>query len=400
MAEKIKDTFRGYDYLLAVVVILVGVFGVVMVYASAHEGVLGIPRSTINMFGGAWMRQRAYIISGVVIMVLISLIDYRRVTRFYWYIYGLMIVLLVVVMLYGETDGTNVARWIWIRLPGRNAISMQPSEFAKIFMILFLAKFLSVNKDSFNRVLWLGPVLLLIVVPVLLVTLQPSLSASLVVLFISLTVLFVAGLYYRTIIVGIGLFSPLAVLLWLDMQRIQPLFLTHLLGNFQWRRIETWRISVFGDIAQVLGRDEFMQTQQSLYAISSGGLTGKGFLNNTWVIHGHNDFIFSVVAEQFGFVGAATLLGAIAFIIVRCILIALRAVDMEGRLIAAGVAGMLIFETFVHVSVATNLLPNTGMPFPFMSFGGSMIWVHMIAMGFVLNIKLPRKTKTKFGDEE
>jgi len=121
-------------------------------------------------------------------------------------------------------------------------------------------------------------------------------------------------------------------------------------------------------------------------------------MNNSHVIHGHNDFIFSIIAQQFGFVGAAVLLAAIALIIIRCILISLRAADLQGRLIAAGVAGMLIFETFVHVSVTTNFLPNTGMPFPFLSFGGSMIWVHMMAIGVVLNVKLPRK-KGYFDDE-
>jgi len=148
----------------------------------------------------------------------------------------------------------------------------------------------------------------------------------------------------------------------------------------------------------VLGCDHFMQTQQSLYAISSGGLTGQGFLNNSHVIHGHNDFVFSIVANQFGFAGAAMLLAVITLVIVRCIFIALRAADMEGRLIAAGVAGMLIFETFVHVGVTTNFLPNTGMPFPFLSFGGSMIWVHMMAIGVVLNVGIPRK-KSMFDDE-
>jgi len=141
----------------------------------------------------------------------------------------------------------------------------------------------------------------------------------------------------------------------------------------------------------VLGCDHFRQTQQSLYAISTGGLTGSGFLNNVHVIHGHNDFVFSLVANQFGFAGAAVLLGVTTLIIARCIIIGLKAEDMEGRLIATGVAGMLIFETFVHVGVTTNLLPNTGMPFPFLSFGGSMIWVHMMAIGVVLNVGLPRE---------
>jgi rod shape determining protein RodA len=303
-----------------------------------------------------------------------------------------MIALLIVAMLVGADDATGVARWLWVPVPGLGDVSMQPSEFAKLFMILFLAKFLDVKKETFNHILWLGLALILIVVPVFFVMRQPSLSASLVVLFISITVLFVAGLYYRTILIGIVLMAPIGIMTWLDLQRAEPLFLTRILGEFQWRRIETWRDPIFGC-------ENFRQTQQSLYAISSGGLTGMGFLNNSHVIHGHNDFIFSIVANQFGFAGAIILLAVIAFVIIRCILIALRATDMEGRLIAAGVAGMLIFETFVHVGVTTNFLPNTGMPFPFLSFGGSMIWVHLMAIGIVLNVGLPR-AKPMFGEDE
>jgi len=113
--------------------------------------------------------------------------------------------------------------------------------------------------------------------------------------------------------------------------------------------------------------------------------------NEIYLILAHNDTIFAVVAEQFGFVGSAILIGAVLLMVIKCILIALRAIDMQGRLIAAGVAGMLLFETFVHVGVVTGMLPATGMPFPFVSYGGSMIWVHMIAMGMVINVGLKRE---------
>ena len=395
--EKVKAIIKGYDYILAILVLLLCAIGVLMIYSFGNGA--GTPVMVANQFGSSWQRQLTYVISGAVLMVILSFIDYRRITKFYVLIYGFMMAFLIIVRMIGADEGTGVARWIWLPIPGIGSLSMQPSEFSKLFMILFLAKFLDVHRDRFNKIWCLGLVLVLIAVPVFLVTLQPSLSASLVILSLSLTVLFVGGLYYRTIIVGLGLIAPVAILGWLDMMRAEPLFLTSLLGNFQWRRIETWRNSIFG-LGEVLGRDEFRQTQQSLYAISSGGLTGRGFLNNSHVIHGHNDFIFSLIAEQFGFVGATVVLLIIGVVIVRCILIALRAQDMQGRLIAAGVAGMLIFETFVHVSVTTNFLPNTGMPFPFLSFGGSMIWVHLMAIGVVLNVKIPRPKGMFEADDE
>jgi len=386
---RIKEFAKNYDYALAIAVILIGVFGVFMVYAFGNAP--SAPQFIVNQFGEFWTRQRIYIISGGILMVLVSFIDYRFITRFYLYIYGLMIVLLALVMITGVDDGTNVARWLWIPVPGLGRISMQPSEFSKLFMIIFLAKFLDAKKETFNKVWWVGLILVLIMVPVFLVTRQPSLSASLVVLFTSLTVLFVAGLYFRTILVGLGLLAPIVVLIWLDLQREVPVILARLLSPFQLRRITTWQ-------NPIIGSDEFHQTQSSLRAISGGGLTGRGFLNNSYVANGHNDFVFSLVAEQFGFIGAAVLLMVIGFIIVKCIRIGQRAADMEGKLIAAGVAGMLIFETFVHVGVTTNILPNTGMPFPFLSFGGSMIWVHMIAMGMVFNVAQPRK-RSMFEDD-
>jgi rod shape determining protein RodA len=156
-----------------------------------------------------------------------------------------------------------------------------------------------------------------------------------------------------------------------------------ILTSYQWERVE----------AMVLAEpdpDTVQQVEGSLYAIATGGLWGKGFLNNGYVIYGQNDLIFSVIAEQFGFVGCAVVLGVMALVIIKCIFIALRADDLQGRLIAAGVAGMLIFETFVNVGVVTALLPTTGIAFPFLSYGGSIMWAHMIAIGIVLNIGLPR----------
>ncbi|MCL1843743.1 MAG: FtsW/RodA/SpoVE family cell cycle protein [Defluviitaleaceae bacterium] len=391
-----KAVPKSYDYLLALAVIALGVFGVVMIYASVF-GDSGCARAITefirNRDGGLWQRQRMFIISGSVLMLIFSFIDYHYITRFYLYIYGLMILLLVVVLVVGA-DATGVARWLWLPVPVVGPLSMQPSEFSKIFITVFLAKFLDINRERFNKPLWLGLVLILIAVPVFLVTRQPSLSASMVVLSISLVVLYIGGLYYRTILIGLAVFAPIAVMIGLDLYRTYPIFVTRFLGDFQWGRIESFLRPEYAD------PDAIRQTMDSIYAIGTGGLTGRGFLSNPYVILGHNDFIFSVVASQFGFVGAAVLLAVIALVIVRCVLIALKAVDMEGRLIAAGVAGMLIFETFFHVGVATDLLPNTGMPFPFLSYGGSMIWVHMIAIGIVLNIGLPRKPKSIFDEQE
>ena len=373
-----KLWLQKFDYPLAFATFVLGLAGVVMVYASIYAA--ATPSSVFAAFHDLWERQALYVFTGAVLMVGFSFVDYRFITRFYLNIYGITLLLLGLVLAVGGDDGTNVARWLWVPVPFIGNLSMQPSEFSKIFMVLFLAKLLAVHKEKFNKPLYLSLVIVTISVPFLLVAMQPSLSAAIVILSISLIVLFVGGVHSKAILIGGVAFIPIAALTWADMQRAEPVFLTRILGDFQWRRIETF-------LNPIPGSDAFLQTEGSLHAIATGGFTGLGFLNSPHVILGHNDFIFAVVASQFGFIGAMALLLAVALVVIRCILIALKTSCPEGRLIAAGVAGMLIVETFFHVGVVTNLIPNTGMPFPFLSYGGSMIWVHMIAIGIVLSVK-------------
>ena len=367
----IKQNLRAFDYLLAIFVTALSFFGVLMVYAVAELQ----PR-----YAALPAQQLLHVITGVVVMLVVAFIDYRFVARFYIPIYLLCLALLVAVLIIGPDDITRTARWIRIGMLGFN-MSIQPSELAKIFLIIFLAAFVD-KRENINRLLWLLLYIVLIVIPVVLVERQPSLSASMVLLAIGLIILFVGGLYFRTIIISGALALPVVVLLYFDIMRQEPLFITRILNERQWQRVQTF-------LYPIPGSDEFLQMERSLFAIGSGGLNGKGFMENTtFVIHGHNDFVFAVAAEQFGFVGSIVLLAVIGVVIIKCFLVAYRATDKLGRLIAAGVAGMLLFETFVNVGVVTGVLPNTGMPFPFMSYGGTHMWTHMAAIGLVLNIGL------------
>ena len=380
--EAIIRGLKSFDYLLALAVIGVSVFSIAMIYASSNHP--GMPTREFIAFSGLWRLTRMHVITGTFMMILFACVSYRLVTRAYLIVYGLMMALLLAVMLVGADDATSTARWLQIPIPGLGNINLQPSEFAKIFMIIFLARVLELKKDSFNKVHWLGLILATIAVPVGLVVRQPSLSAAFVILFVSFTVLFTAGLKLRYIIIGAIFAAIVLILLWLELQRVEPLFLERILEDYQIRRIR-----IFLDPS--LDADLARQVEGSRRAIASGGLTGKGLFNNdSYLIFAHNDLIFAVVAEQFGFAGSAALLGVKLLIVVKCIIIAVKAIDLQGRLIAAGVAGMIIFETFVHVGVVTGFMPPTGMPFPFLSYGGSMMWVHMIAIGMVLNVGLKR----------
>ncbi|MCL2707627.1 MAG: FtsW/RodA/SpoVE family cell cycle protein [Defluviitaleaceae bacterium] len=382
-AKNIFFRVRRFDYALAAATLALSIFGVLMIHSATNTGLA-------PWYSDLHANQRFYVISGFVLLLVASFVDYRFITRFYLLIYGLCIGLLVLVLFVG-TEQTTADRWILVPIPGTGGVSLQPSEFAKIFMIISLSKFIEIKKESFNKILYLLLTLAATALPVALILRQPSLSAGLVVAVTSFFVLFVGGLYYRTILIGAFLAAPVAVAAWLDMRRAEPLFIKDLLGTYQWQRIETY-------LRPVAGSDDVLQVEQSLYAIGSGGLFGKGFGNNGFVIHGHNDFIFAVTAEQFGFAGCAAVLGVVAFIIIKCVFVAIRADDLQGRMIAAGVAGMLLFETFVNVSVSTVILPNTGMPFPFLSYGGTAMWVHMFAVGMVINIGVPREKPMFAGD--
>ena len=375
---------KVFDYTLALLVTALSIFGVMMIHSVANPQI---------RYAALPAQQQLHVITGVIVMLVIALIDYRFIARFYVPIYLISIVFLIAVLIIGPDDITATARWIRLTLPGGFDLSIQPSEFAKVFLIISLAGFVE-NRGTVNHPLWLLAYLGLAGLPVVLVIMQLSLSAALVLLAIGLFILFIAGLYLRVIVPSVLLLLPVGILVYFDMLRENHLFIDRILSERQLIRVWT-----FLDPAAA-NPDALLQIERSQFAIGSGGLYGLGFMNNvTWVIHGHNDFVFAVAAEQFGFVGSMALLAVAGAVIVKCYLVAYQAEDMLGRLIAGGVASLLLFQTFINVGVVTKLLPNTGMPFPFLSYGGSHMWVHMAAIGLVLNIGFSTR-KSKIESEE
>ena len=376
----IRQNILAFDFVLVILVVALSVTGVLMVQAVAR---------LLPVYSGLPSQQQFHVITGVFVLLAVAFIDYRIIARFYLPIYLLCIILLIVVLLIGPDDITGTARWIFITIPGVTRFSIQPSELAKFFLIISLAGYID-RRENINHILWLPVYLLMAGLPVLLVILQLSLSASVVLLAIGFIILFLGGLYFRTIIISTVLALPMVILLYLDMLRQQPLFITQILSERQWQRVQTFLDPTAVD------PDAVLQMERSLFAIGSGGLYGRGFMQNrTLVIHGHNDFVFAVMAEQFGFAGSMAILTVMGIIILKCFLIAYRAVDNLGMIMAGGVAGLLLFQTFVNVGVVTGLLPNTGMPFPFMSYGGTHMWTHMAAIGLVVNIGLVRSREDK-----
>ena len=229
---------KSYDIGLAVAVVALGIFGAVMIYTSANSPYT--PQLIVRMFGEHYIRQRFFVASGAFLMIVVSLINYRFISRFYVYIYALMIALLILALIIGADDATGTARWLWLPLPIVGPLSMQPSEFAKLFMIIALSKFLGIVGDRFNNPLMLFGVLAGVAFPVFLVAIQPSLSAALVILSITLAILFAAGLKTRIILFGLAIVIPVLIVVWSDIARSEPVIVSRILADFQLQRIETF----------------------------------------------------------------------------------------------------------------------------------------------------------------
>ncbi|GHV38983.1 rod shape-determining protein RodA [Clostridia bacterium] len=365
-----KRDFASFDVYLCVLVLALSVFGAVVLSSA----------------GGGIKMQIVWIVTGFVIMFVVAFVDYEFICRFYIPFYLLNLALLVAVIVIKRVTGKNVMREI-----GIGEASIMPSEFAKIFMIVFIAKYIDRFGKKINNFFVAVLLVILTVVPFALIYLQPSLSASTVLLFILVVMLFAGKLYYRYFLIALAVIIPAAAFLYYDINREEHLFINLIFEDYQ---IEE-RLKPFLD-REAGDPDDLFQTDRSIAAISSGQLSGVGYGNNeVYVPESANDFIFSVIGSEFGFLGsiAAVILGfAIVF---KCLLAAYKTEFMLGRLLCIGVASMFAFHIFVNVGVATGMLPNTGITFPFISSGGSSVWSSMACIGLVLNAGM-KKSKSMF----
>ncbi len=361
---------RDYDFKLVMMVLALSIIGY-MAVGSAKESL-----QTKQLLG---------IIMGFIVMIVLSLIDYKVLIKLNWYMYIGNIILLVLVHLIGKTAG-GAQRWLVI---GSN-FTFQPSETAKILLILFFAQFIMKHKEHFNTFRMIALCVVLILIPWVLIVTQPDLSTSIVLLVIFCVIMFISGLNYRvifgvlaTVIPAIAIF--LSVILQLDEAILEEYYMIK-------------RVLAFID-PQKYVLEGAMQQLNSVTAIASGMLDGKGYMNNeiTSVINGNfvsepqTDFIFAVIGEEFGFKGCFLVIALIIGVALECVSVARKSSDLAGTIICAGVGGLIAVQGFFNMGVATFLLPNTGLPLPFVSYGLTSLLSLYIAMGFVLNIRLQAK---------
>lgn len=363
---------KNYNFRLLLLILVICGLGIAII-GSANAG----------SDSKAVIKQAVGMIIGFSGMILISLIDYSWVLKFYWLIYVFNVGLLTAVLLIGDTHH-GAKRWIDIG----SSLTIQPSEFAKIFTILFLAKFLTINKERISKWWIILVTAVLAGIPLLLIEKEPDLSTTILVTGITIILIFAAGISYKKIGIMLTIFIPVAAAALIYIQQPEQ----KLLDDYQMNRINAFLYPAEYD-------DERYQQDNSVLAIGSGRLYGKGLYNDSTESLKNanylsremvNDFIFAIIGEEMGFVGSCIVLGVLFLIIVECFLAAIFAPDMTGRMVCTGMAVLLTLQVFINVGVATELLPNTGIPLPFISSGLSSLISLFGGMGFVLNVSLQR----------
>lgn len=358
--------FKKYNYALLFVVLLLCSVGAFMIYLVQPSD---------------FTKQLAGIGLGFALAIFVSLIDYHFIGRFFvvWYI--LNIGLLIATRLFGPVI-ENTRRWIRI-----GPLQFQTSEISKVILILFLAKFFELTKDKVNKWWVILLSIVLTAIPTFLILKQPDLSSSMVSVFIFIVMIFTAGLSYKIIFPILAVGIPVAAgLFWYVQQPFQKL-----LTEYQQNRI----LSILNP---KLHGDLMYQQNNSISAISAGGLYGKLLNTDATAYRAYesvpvreSDFIFSVIGEEFGFIGCCIFFGLFALLIFKSLDVARSASDRLGMMIATGVSAMFMFQVFVNIGVATSILPNTGLPLPFISSGLSSLIGSMIGIGLLLNICICRK---------
>ena len=328
-------------------------------------------------------KQFLGMVLGLIVMVIVSLIDFSWILNFSWIMYGGNILLLLLVKVMG-TDANGAQRWLSI-----GGFQFQPTELAKIILILFFAKFFMDHEEDLNTLRTLVKAVVLIAIPLSLILSQPDLKNTITVAILFCIMIYVAGLSYK-IIGGILLISVPMVIVFLFIV-VQPD--QKLLDDYQ-----RDRIMAFLNSEDDAYSDDVLQQENSVTAIGSGQLTGKGLNNNevasankgNFVSENQTDFIFSVAGEELGFIGCTAILLMLFLVILECIRVSLRAKDASGKLICCGIASLVGIQTFINIAVVTKILPNTGTPLPFVSYGLTSIVSLYIGMGLVLNVGLQK----------
>jgi len=367
-----RQTWQRFDLLLFAVVLLLCIFGVALISTA----IAGNPTLEDHP-----QRQAIFLGIGLVVLFLVASFDYHIWTTLSKPFYALVALLLLVVFVIGGAR-FGAARWLETGL-----VTIQPSELAKIAIILALASYFSANIERINNWLTIGRSLIITLGIVIWILLQPNLSTSIVIFVLWAAMLWISGLEPRYILIMLG-----AALFFLTISFLLDF---PYLADYQKARFTN-----FLQPDENARHGETYNVEQALISIGSGGWFGNGYGQGSkvqlrFLKIRHNDFIFSVLAHEFGFVGTVIVVAGLVFVILRCFKVAQNAPDAYGALIAYGFGVLMGFQTIVNIGVNLRLLPVTGLTLPFISYGGSSLVSMLLGIGLVQNVHMRSQPKPK-----
>ncbi len=367
---------RRFDWTMLGVILVQLITSCFFIFSAEYQ-------SGNEMLAGKTLKQLIWGTLGIGIYFAAAHFDYKKLKEFHWWIYAGALLMLVVVFFCPEKN--NAHRWI--SLPG---FDLQPSEFAKLAVIITLAAWLGSPATDVDDWSTFAKAAILSAAPFFLILKEPDLGTAMVLLPVTVIVLIVANLPLRPIfmLIGTGIVAVVVLAVWLRFFPDTCPFLTD---------YQKSRVLVYLNVTQdPLGAG--WNKLQSQIAVGSGGWFGKGYLKGTQNILGFlprtvapTDFIYSVVAEETGFLGSSLLLVLYSAVVVRCMRAAIKAQELFGRLLAAGVGTLIFTHSFINIAMTVGLMPITGLPLPLMSYGGSFMLSTMAALGLVQSVYLRRR---------
>lgn len=364
MQQNGESIWRRFDYILLAAVAMLVVYGVLMI-RSATTG--AVDTDLINRVP----RQIIYAFLGFGVLVMMTLLDYRLLGALYNWIYLVVLAFLGMVTFFGLVGAAGAQRWLDVGIP------IQPSEISKVLLVICLAQHLAKNYEKFGELKTVMISLMYIGVPALFVFLQPSLGVTIVIMTTWAVMIWAAGLRLRHLALFILVLLLLAPIVWLNMEGYQ-------------------RQRIINFVNPEADPDGQYNIEQAKIAIGSGGLLGSGYAQGSQTQYRflrvrHTDFIFSVISEELGFIGAVLALGLIGVVLWRILWAAGVAIDPLGSLICYGVANLIFFQTFVSIGMNLNMLPVTGLTLPFISSGGSSLLTLLFGIGLVESVVVRRR---------
>ena len=368
---EVYEPVRHLDPVLVLTALALTVIGLVAIYSAKLVALTsqGLPTSLYVS------RQLLALGIGVVVMVVVAVIDYRHVRIYAPAVYILSVILLGLVLSPAGTAFGGAQRWIVL-----GGFQLQPSELAKLAVLITVAAILHEAKGRPGAGVVLGA-LVVTLIPTALVFLQPDFGTSIVFVWTT-AVLFLLGGVQARYLVGLAIAGVVAGIVALQTEVIQA---------YQVSRLTAFLNAGDASAAQTAA----FQTRQSLIAVGSGQFAGKGLFEGTqtslsYVPENHTDFIFTVIAEEFGFLGSSVVLGLLLLLVWRGLRIAILAKDTFGMLVAGGIVAILTLQVFVNIGMTIGIMPVTGLPLPFISYGGTSLIVWFAMIGLLLNIHMRR----------